>query len=307
MCTHRARGARALFHLLIFSTLSLSACVDRQLPAVAITEISPAILTPGQEATITGRGFGEPTIAPEEQLVAIAGRPLTVKVWSERRITVTLPATIEGGARILTLSRAGRPIVSVPVYIGAPLTAGDDREVGLPPLNDQGPPRDAGPQEQDMNPTDFGPSLDVQVEYSPQLANAELGLAPRLTRGAEGRLELLIDVTLSPERQAETWGLATHLTYPSDRLAFIEPTQEITYRLNAVSSAQLPGRVMLYRVNPAELVMTLRFEVLDPLDLLVESPPLTLDFVPRFTGIRNLQKEPTNVVWSGGSLRYVRP
>lgn len=219
---------------------------------------------------------------------------------------------MDGGERILTVSRAGRPLVSSPVYVAAPLTSGAQPDAGLPALRDQGPPSDLGPDtdmspELDQGPRDEGPPLDVQLQYSPLIDEADVGISPRLSVGEGGRLELLVDVTLSAERQSLTWGLASHLTYPTAHLSFIGVTQTLNNRLNAVTSAELPGRVMFYRVNPTEVVMTLRFEVLDPQDLLTEREPYQMTFIPRFSGIRDLQKNPTSAVWSGGSLRYVNP
>jgi hypothetical protein len=124
-------------------------------------------------------------------------------------------------------------------------------------------------------------------------------------RGESGRLELWVRVTLSETLAPQLWGIATHLTFPEERLRFIGTREEQTYELKASTSLELPGRVLLYRANMRSEVMILGFEVLDPPETFEAKPPFTLSFVSRFSGLRDNQRQPKAASWSGGEVRYV--
>lgn len=308
MYPHFLQRYLPLLSVCLWGQLSFYACVDRALESHLIIEVKPDILSPGRSATITGRGFGPPLLS-NEQVVAIAGRPLIIDSWSDTLITATLPADLAGGDRVLTLSTQGQPLASTPVFVGAPLAeeTAQNRDLVASDLGVTTMRSDDMYQEQDFGMPDMMRPIDVKIEYTPERDLAQVGLEPSLVLTEEGKLELQVNLTLTAEQQRQTWGIASHLKYPQNRLNFLGITQQTNRNLNVTTTNQLPGKVLFYRVNPTEVVMTLRFEVLDSPQTLTTSAPFSLSFVPRFSGIRDLQKQPTTVIWSGGSVRYVEP
>ena len=308
-------GGSPLSHtLLIIASLSLSACIEDPQTGPMISAITPEILSPGEAVTVVGQRLADPLTAPTLYHASIGGRPLIVDSWTPERVQLKLPLNVPGGERLLTLSLSGRPLATAPVYVDAPLGEANqgggrlppplDRDAGQTPSRDQGPPRDLDPP--DATP-DLEPPDDIQLSYSPEREGADLNLEPSLVRDAEGALELRLTVTLSESRQMQTWGVASQLRFPAERLSFIGITQERSRTLQATEPSALPGRVLFYKVNPTLNVLTLRFRILDPEGELSSTPPLNFSFIERFSGLRDLQKQPSDALWSGGELRYVAP
>ena len=295
-----------LYLLNLFLFISLLGCVEKtESASFAITSVQPQTLEPETTTIIKGRGFGESL-----GTVAISGMPLEITSWAEQKVVALLPRNIPRGARYLVLSQNGKQTAPFPVFIEGELASSPSRTDMFLPMPDLSQ-RDAT-TDMLMPPVDQMMGIPVQVS----LDKPEAGIIITAQRRDDfGSPELWVSFVARQPNQTNggrwseepLWGVASHLTYPTDRLDFILMKDEPSRNIAAVKG-DLPGRIFWYHGNlnldesaQQATLITLRFSILDPTD----STPFRLELPRRFTSVRGKSNQRLAYEWSGGQIQLI--
>lgn len=279
---------RALVAALV--TVSTLACDDS--PAGArIDAVSPTPLRPGETFEVSGRGFGEAP-APGD-VVALAGRPLTVLTWSPDHLRAEVPADQFAGETWLTVRAQADTLAPFPVRVG-----GDRRrpveDAGTGPLGDAtdaAPPIDARPGLPDTALPD-AVLEGARAEFIPDpVARAGVRLEGRDAPPGELRLDVVAD--------ARAWGLAFHLTWDPNLLRFVSasPESRVDGPRTTVWREIEPGRLAFGGLPGDTTVLSLRFA-------LVGTGEGRLEIPARFATARDARNLPLPTWgWTTGTVR----